>query len=102
MTICASSTSWCSSASSTRSSCSTIRFRPPSASLPLPAVLSPASADSLAELARDIFLRSRIARPGEDLFGGAHLDELPVEHERGAIGHPGRLLHVVRDDDDGD
>src|SRR5580693_702679 len=129
MTICASSTSWWCSASSTRSSCSTIRSRPPSALAsssrscswkcarpcawpPSPAAVSGAGWDaelvdetadgrpSSAELAGDIFLGSRIAGRGEDLLRLSDLDELAVEHERGAVGDSRGLLHVVRDDHD--
>src|ERR1039458_7170274 len=123
ITIWASSTSWWLSASSTRSSCSTIRSRPPSACVSsscsccwkctrpcwgpgaggAPSSGPPSEVDplaSLAELAGDIFLGSRVCGIGEDLLRGTDLDELAAEHECGAIGHARGLLHVVRDDHD--
>src|SRR3954449_163410 len=108
MTIVASSTSWCWSASSTRSSCSTTRSRPPS-------VCRSSSASSvwkcwrmswamarvpLLELARDVLLRAAVVRLREDLLRRPDLDQLAVEQERGRVGDARGLLHVVRDDDD--
>src|SRR5271165_3660591 len=116
MTISASSTSWCSSASSTRSSCSMISSMPPSAwpssafswawkwARPSPGPscgsASVARPASLAELSGDIFLRPRVVGIREDLLGGPDLDERAVEHEGRAIGHAGGLLHVVGHDHD--
>src|SRR3954453_15210454 len=109
MTIVASSTSWCCSASITRSSCSTTRSSPPSA--------WPSSSTSsawkcwrtswamrlpLPELARDVLLRAPVVRLGEDLLRLRVLDQLPVEQERRRVGDARGLLHVVRDDDDRD
>src|SRR2546430_14820151 len=120
ITICASSTSWWRSASSTRSSCSTTRSSPPSAcscsarsscwkwarpwaSPSGRAVVAPgcaAPAGSSAELAGDIVLGPGVAGIGEDLARGASLDEPSVEHESGAVRHARGLLHVVSDDHD--
>src|ERR1700704_1900658 len=123
ITIWASSTSWWLSASSTRSSCSTIRSRAPSARVSSsfsccwkckrpegcaevaapagpsagPTVPSP-DPSALAELSGDIFLGSRVVRFGEDVLRRSDLDEPPVEHEGGPVGDASRLLHVVRDD----
>src|SRR3954452_13706726 len=103
MTIDASSTSVCSSASRKRSSCSTTRSRPPRAATSSPRSsfwkcwrVSPTS----AELARDVVLRARIGGRGEDLVRGVVLDELAREHERRRVRHARGLLHIVRDDDD--
>src|SRR4051794_5976773 len=109
MTIVASSTSWCCSASITRSSCSTTRSSPPSA--------WPSSSTSsawkcwrtswamrlpLPELARDVLLRAPVVRLGEDLLRLRVLDQLPVEQERRRVGDARGLLHVVGDDHDRD
>src|SRR3954469_13431514 len=57
-----------------------------------------------AEPAGDVVLGTPLARVGEDLLGVVDLDQLAgladpgqVE-ERGALADPGRLLHVVGDD----
>src|ERR1700710_2673418 len=59
-----------------------------------------------AEPSGDVVLGPLLGGIGEDLLRGTHLDELTrladageIE-ERGAVGDPRRLLHVVRDDDD--
>src|SRR5689334_17647481 len=107
MTMVASSTSWCASASRTRSSCSTTRSSPPRAwfsRLPSSAWkwarMSWATARPLPELPRDVLLCPRVVGLGEDGVGRADLDELAVEHERRRVGHSRGLLHVVGDDDD--
>src|SRR5262249_55199620 len=102
------------------SSCSTTRSRPPSARScsscssrwkwarpwPSPAVgsgPSPGPSEGhppSAELSRDIFLGPGVGGGGEDLLGGANLDDLPAEHEGGAVRHARGLLQVVRDDHD--
>ena len=38
---------------------------------------------------------------GKDLLGFIEFDNLPQIHKGGIIGDPGRLLHIVGDDDDG-
>src|SRR4051812_35665072 len=103
MTNDASSTSWCSSASSVRSSCSTTRSIPSSAEASRSASCSwkcwrPSIA--LAELARHVLLGALVVGVGEDLLRAGVLDQLAVEHERGGVGDPGGLLHVVGDDRD--
>src|SRR4051794_40543526 len=105
MTIVASSTSWCWSASSTRSSCSTTRSSPPSACRSSSASSAwkcwrMSWAMRLAELTGDVFLGAAVVRLGEDLLRRPDLDQLAVEQERGRVGHARGLLHVVRDDDD--
>src|SRR5919202_3462338 len=108
MTISASSTSWCSSASITRSSCSTTRSRPPSAEASSRArsswkrcrVVAMAGPPASAELPGHVLLRAGVVRRGEDLLGGTMLDELAHEHERRRVRHARGLLHVVGDDDD--
>src|SRR4051812_34162672 len=99
--------SWCSSASSVRSSVVTTRSIAPSAwsssrwssswkcARPVPAMAAP-----LAELPGDVLLRAGVGRVGEDRARLGELDELAREHERGLVGHARGLLHVVRDDDD--
>src|SRR5438309_1239482 len=112
----------CWSASSTRSSCSTIRSSPPSAwvsswrscswkcarpppwlssaTAPGPPPGGSGSTPPSAELAGDIVFGAGVAGRGEDLLGRADLDQLPGEHEGGAVRHARRLLHVVSDDHD--
>src|SRR6185295_6410914 len=102
----ASSTSWCSSASRTRSSCSSTMSIAPSAdcSRALSSswkCLRPSPvATALPELARDVLLGPTVVGLGEDLLSGAVFDQLAVEHERGRVRDARGLLHVVRDDDD--
>src|SRR4051794_33320767 len=104
MTNDASSTSWCSSASSVRSICETTRSMPPRVASSRAAssawkVGRPSDIRS-AELPGDVVLGTGVVRLGEDLLGHVVLDQLAVEHERRGVGHARRLLHVVRDDDD--
>ncbi len=54
----------------------------------------------LAEAAGDVVFGVSLFGGGEDLFGRAELSEHAEEHEAGVVGDPGRLLHVVGDDDD--
>ena len=54
-----------------------------------------------AESAGDVIFGLLIGGGGKDLLSGAELNDMPLEKEGGEIGNPGRLLHVVRDDDDG-
>src|SRR3954451_5102857 len=101
--------SWCSSASSTRSSEEPTMSSAPSAArsrlcnsswkcaLPCPEAMDQSR---LAELARDVLLRAGVVRVGEDLVGLGELHELAGEHERRLVRHAPGLLHVVRDDDD--
>jgi hypothetical protein len=49
----------------------------------------------------DVILRPGVLGPGEDVARGAYFDEFPQVHEAGEVRGPGRLLHVVGDDDDG-
>src|SRR4051812_16063174 len=107
MTNDASSTSWCSTDSSARSSCPITRSMPPSADASSSASsvwkclrVSPMEAMVLPELARDVLLGARVVRVGEDALGRSDLDQLAVEHERRLVGDARRLLHVVRDDHD--
>src|SRR5579883_2411258 len=55
---------------------------------------------ALAEPAGNVVFRAAVARPCEDLQRRPGLYQLPREHERGDVGGPGCLLHVVRHDDD--
>src|SRR5215472_2422743 len=54
----------------------------------------------LPELAGDIVLRPSLARVGEDLRGGADLDQLTQVEEGGVVRDASCLLHGVGDDDD--
>src|SRR5438445_60422 len=54
----------------------------------------------LSEPAGDVVFRALVLRAREELRRGAKLDEFAAEHERGAVGHPRGLLHVVRHEDD--
>src|SRR3990172_2908282 len=56
---------------------------------------------SLPEPPGDVRLGLGLLRLGEERLGEADLHQLPEQHEAGVVRHPGRLLHVVRDDDDG-
>src|SRR4051812_40866547 len=109
MTISASSTSWCWSASVTRSSCSSTRSMPPrtlcssacsSCWYLMRCGRGRSASTALPELARDVLLGPRVRRRGEDGLGRGVLDELAGEEERGRVGHARGLLHVLRDDDD--
>src|SRR5919201_6714959 len=104
ITIAASSTSWCSSASSVRSSVTTTMSSAPrhwdSSARSSSWKCSLAVATGLPELAGHVALRPLVVRVDEDLLGRPDLHELAVEHEGGRVGHAGGLLHVVRDDDD--
>src|SRR5699024_1898565 len=62
-----------------------------------------------AETAGDVVLGALVGGVAEDLLGLVVLDEAAVtvarlvdtgREERGPVRYPGRLLHVVRDDDD--
>src|SRR5688572_11326485 len=110
----ASSTSWCWTVSSARSSAVTTMSRPPracssswaSSSWKWVRVVS----DTLADLAGDVSLRARVGRVGEDLLCGVELHDAPspvlfalVELDREVgrhVRHAGGLLHVVRHDHD--
>src|SRR5437764_1350414 len=105
ITIEASSTSWCSSASSARSSVLITMSRPPRACCASSWRCSwnwdrVCSGTALPELPADVVLRALVSGVGEDLVGGAVLHQAAAEHERGGVGHAARLLHVVGDDDD--
>src|SRR3954470_4661560 len=103
-TIAASSTSWCSSASSVRSSWRTTRSRPPSACSSIRCSSSAkcwrVRSGISAELPGDVLLRALVARRREQGLGVGVLDELAEQQERGRVRHARGLLHVVRDDDD--
>src|SRR5215469_6966640 len=62
--------------------------------------LSVCDALALPELAGDIVLRPSLARVGEDLRGGADLDELAQIEEGRVVRDTGCLLHGVGHDDD--
>ena len=49
----------------------------------------------------NVILGARIARRGKELLRRSELDQFPLEHERGVIGNPRGLLHIVGDDGDG-
>src|SRR3954447_25794433 len=108
-TICASSMSWCSTASKVRSRAVLTRSRPPSALASRLASSSRYSARAtsgilvpLAEPTADIVLGLFLVRVGEDGLGRPHLHQVPrlagrVEVEEGGdVAGPRRLLHVVR------
>src|SRR5512141_1020722 len=64
------------------------------------------SAVFLAEAARDVILRAPVLRRREERVGEPELDEPPRaaligQHERRVVRDARRLLHVVRDRDDG-
>ena len=114
MTIDASSMSWCSSASSVRSSVVTTRssaaerLRPRARAAPrwkcwrACRVASPCR--DLAELAGDVLLGALVARVGEDLLGRStrQLDRARRSSMKNAVvsADARGLLHVVRDDHD--
>src|SRR5262249_4597847 len=54
----------------------------------------------LSKPPRDVVLRSLIVGRSEDDLSGSELDKRPQIHEGGEIRDAGRLLHVVRHDDD--
>src|SRR5689334_8404021 len=106
ITIAASSTSQCWTASTARSSDSTAMSIAPSArdssscSCPWKWTRRSAMPVPLPELAGDVLLRARVARLGEQRVGRAELHEFAIEHERRLVGDARGLLHVVGDDDD--
>src|SRR3954454_25006052 len=106
ITMPASSTSWCLSASSARVSVATIMSSAPSACVS--SLWSSSwnacrvSGIGLAELPGDVVLGALVVRGREDLLGRPDLDELAEPEEPGAVGDAGGLLHVVGDDDDGE
>src|SRR6185503_18706695 len=55
----------------------------------------------LAEAAGDVVLGVLLARPHADVAGAAELDQVAEIHVGGEVRAARRLLHVVRDDDDG-
>src|SRR3989337_2457150 len=60
----------------------------------------------LPEPAGDVVLGELVLRPGEDLLGGRHLDQVagsigPHREEGGHVRDAGSLLHVVRHNHDG-
>ena len=59
------------------------------------------SACALSEPARDVIFRFSLRRILEDDIGLIMLDQLAQQEETSGIGHARRLLHIVRDDDDG-
>src|SRR5436853_2287465 len=52
------------------------------------------------EATGDVILGLLFLRRGEDLLGGAELDQPPEVHERGVVRNPGGLLHAVGHDHD--
>src|SRR5438093_13539724 len=54
----------------------------------------------LAEATGDVVFRPRVAGMGEQFLGDAELHQLSEQEKPRVIGHPSRLLHVVRHDDD--
>src|SRR5258707_15871356 len=59
-----------------------------------------AASSTSPKSAGDIVFGLALARRGEDLLGGAGLDDLAEVEKRGEIRDARRLLHVVGDDDD--
>ena len=104
MTIGASSTSWCWSASIVRSSEATTRSRPPSAcssrSLQLLLEVLPRAAGPSAELPGDVVLGALVPGFVKIWSVGPNSTSSPGQHERRRVRHARRLLHVVRDDHD--
>src|SRR4051812_37126735 len=115
MTMLASSTSWCFTVSSARSTAPTTRSSPPRAASSSLASSSwkwirPRSGTRLPDLARDVGLGALVAGVGEHLLGVVVLDDAtgPVSlvgveldrEERGHVRHSSGLLHVVGHDDD--
>src|SRR3954447_1865879 len=114
MTIDASSMSWCSRASSVRSSVLTTRSRPPSACTSRSRSSSwkcsrppMGTTRSLPESATDVVLGHLLTGIGEDLLGGVDLDQVPRPtgaldiEERRHVARTAGLLHVVGHDHDG-
>src|SRR5438874_927304 len=56
---------------------------------------------TLPESPGDVILGSLVHGLGEELRGGPELHQLTEQEESRRVGHARRLLHVVRDDDDG-
>src|SRR3989442_162522 len=56
---------------------------------------------TLPESPGDVVLGSLVHGLGEELRGGRELHQLTEQEESRSVGHARRLLHVVRDDDDG-
>src|SRR5215212_4460992 len=105
MTIDASSMSWCSTASSVRSSAWRAISTPPRVWSSSSASCSRKAwrvsiAIPLAELAADVLLGALVARVREDRLGRRVLGELSIQHEGRPVRHARRLLHVVGDDHD--
>jgi len=61
----------------------------------------PAVFASIAVASRDVILGALVLGAREDVGGRADLDQLSQQEERGEVGDSGRLLHRVRNDDDG-
>src|SRR3954469_24489856 len=101
-TISASSTSWCCSASITRSRLDTTMSRPSRArvSSSRSSSWNATRVSISAELPGDVLLRAVVVGLGEDPLSRPDFDELAVEHEGGRVGYARGLLHVVRDDHD--
>src|SRR5690625_4385055 len=55
-----------------------------------------------AVTAGNVVFRLLVSGVGEQLPGFTHFDEVAEVEERGAVGYPCRLLHVVGDDHDGE
>src|SRR5258706_11684175 len=72
----------------------------PATSATRPALRAKASSLLLPEPPRDVVLCQLFGRCGEDLIGPAAFHELAEPEKRRDVGDTGRLLHVVRDDDD--
>src|SRR5919204_2938792 len=102
MTISASSTSWCWSASIVRSSVLTTMSRPCSArsSSSRSSSLNATRVSISAELPGDVFLGPAVVRLREHLVRGPALDQFAVEHERRGVRNARGLLHVVGHDHD--
>src|SRR5207245_5101823 len=56
---------------------------------------------TLPEAPSDVVLGPLVHGLGEELRGGPELHQLAEQEESRRVGHAPRLLHVVRDDDDG-
>ncbi len=55
----------------------------------------------LAETAGYVVFGVGVSWGGKNFGCAVKLNQFSQEHEPGEVGHPGRLVHVVGDDDDG-
>src|SRR6266851_4154233 len=58
------------------------------------------SETSLSESAGDVVFRPFVGRIGKYFFSSIELDHLAQQEKPGELRHPGRLLHIMRDNHD--